>query len=39
MLLRGCPEPATFEERRVREQLKALLKATTAQQAKSSASR
>jgi hypothetical protein len=27
MLLRGCPEVATSEERRVREQLKALLKA------------
>jgi hypothetical protein len=30
MLLRGCPEPATSEERRVRQQLKALLEATTA---------
>jgi hypothetical protein len=38
MLLRGCPEPATSEERRVRQQLKALLKAAAAQQAKSSAS-
>jgi hypothetical protein len=28
MLLRGCPEPATSEERRVRQQLKALLEAT-----------
>jgi hypothetical protein len=39
MLLRGCPEPATSEERRMREQLKALLEAATAQQAESSASR
>jgi hypothetical protein len=39
MLLRGCPEPATSEERRVREQLKALPEAAVAQQAKSSASR
>jgi hypothetical protein len=38
MLLRGCPEPATFEERWVREQLKALLEAIAAQQAKSLAS-
>jgi hypothetical protein len=38
MLLHGCPEPATSEERRVREQLKALLKAVAAQQAESSAS-
>jgi hypothetical protein len=28
MLLRGCPEAATPEERRVRQQLKALLEAT-----------
>jgi hypothetical protein len=28
MLLRGCPEPATSEERRVHQQLKALLEAT-----------
>jgi hypothetical protein len=39
MLLRGCPEPATSEERRVREQLKVLLEAAAAQQAESSASR
>jgi hypothetical protein len=39
MLLRGCPEPATSEERRVRQQLKALLEAVAAQQAESSASR
>jgi hypothetical protein len=39
MLLRGCPEAATSEERRVREQLKALLEAAAAQQAESSASR
>jgi hypothetical protein len=38
MLLRGCPEPATSEERRVREQLKALLEAAAAQQVESSAS-
>jgi hypothetical protein len=30
MLPRGCPEPATFEERRVREQMKALLEAAAA---------
>jgi hypothetical protein len=39
MLLHGCPEPATSKERRVRQQLKALLKAAAAQQAESSASR
>jgi hypothetical protein len=39
MLLRGCPEPATSEERRVRQQLKALLEAAAAQQAESSTSR
>jgi hypothetical protein len=39
MLLRGCPEAATFKERRVRQQLKALLEAAVAQQAESSASR
>jgi hypothetical protein len=39
MLLRGCPEPATSEKRRVREQLKALLEAAAAQQAESSTSR
>jgi hypothetical protein len=39
MLLRGCPEVATSEERRVRQQLKALLEATAAQQAESSALR
>jgi hypothetical protein len=38
MLLRGCSEPATSEERRVRQQLKALLEVTAAQQAESSAS-
>jgi hypothetical protein len=37
MLLRGCPEAATSKERRVRQQLKALLEAAT-QQAESSAS-
>jgi hypothetical protein len=39
MLLRGCPEAATSEERRVRHQLKALLEETAAQQAECSASR
>jgi hypothetical protein len=39
MLLRGCPEPVTPEEWRVREQLKTLLEAAVAQQAESSASR
>jgi hypothetical protein len=40
MLLRGYPEVATSEERRVRQQLKALLEAAAAaQQAESSASR
>jgi hypothetical protein len=39
MLLRGCPEPATFEERRVRAQLKALLETAAAQQVENSASR
>jgi hypothetical protein len=39
MLLRGFPEPATSEERRVREQLKAPLEAATTHQAESSASR
>jgi hypothetical protein len=33
MLLCGCPEPATSEERRAREQLKAPLEAVAAQQA------
>jgi hypothetical protein len=37
-LLRGCPEPAT-EERWVHQQVKALLEAAAAQQAKNSASR
>jgi hypothetical protein len=37
--MRGCPELATSEERRVRQQLKALLEAAAAQQAESSASR
>jgi hypothetical protein len=31
MLLRGCLEPVTSEERRVRQQLKALLEAAAAQ--------
>jgi hypothetical protein len=39
MLLRGCLEVATFEERRVHQQLKALLEAAAAQQAESSTSR
>jgi hypothetical protein len=39
MLLRGCPEVATSEERRVPQQLKVLLEAAAAQQAESSASR
>jgi hypothetical protein len=39
MLLRGCLEPATSDERRVRQQLKALLEAAAAEQAESSASR
>jgi hypothetical protein len=39
MLLRGCPEAATFKEQRVRQQLKELLEAAAAQQAESSASR
>jgi hypothetical protein len=39
MLLRDCPEPATSEERRVRQQLKALLEAAAAQQAEGSATR
>jgi hypothetical protein len=39
MLLRSCPEPATSEERRVRQQLKTLLESAVAQQAESSASR
>jgi hypothetical protein len=38
MLLRGCSEAVTSEERRVRQQLKALLEAAAAQQAESSAS-
>jgi hypothetical protein len=38
MLLRGCPEAATSEERRVRQQLKVLLEAAAVQQAGSSAS-
>jgi hypothetical protein len=38
MLLHGCPEAATSEERRVRQQLKALLKAAAAQQVERSAS-
>jgi hypothetical protein len=37
MLPRGCLEAATSEERRVRQQLKALLEAVAAQQAESSA--
>jgi hypothetical protein len=39
MPLRGCPEAATFEERRVHQQLKALLEAVAVQQAESSVSR
>jgi hypothetical protein len=39
MLLRGCPEVVTSEERQVRQQLKILLKAAAAQQAESSTSR
>jgi hypothetical protein len=39
MLLRGCSEVATSDERRVRQQLKALLEAAVAQQAESSVSR
>jgi hypothetical protein len=39
MLLRDCPEAATSEERRVRQQVKVLLEAVTAKQAESSASR
>jgi hypothetical protein len=35
MLLRGCPKAATSEERRVRQQLKVLLKAAVAQQEES----
>jgi hypothetical protein len=38
MLMRGCPEVATSEERRVRQQLKALLETAVAQQAESSVS-
>jgi hypothetical protein len=38
MLLRGCLKAATSEERRVHQQLKALLEAAAAQQAESSAS-
>jgi hypothetical protein len=39
MFLRGCPEPTTSEEQRVRQQLKALLEAVAAQQAESSSRR
>jgi hypothetical protein len=39
MLLRGFPEAVTSEERRMCQQLKALLEAATTQQAESSASR
>jgi hypothetical protein len=39
MMLRGCPEPTTSEERWVHQQLKALLEAAAAQQVESSASR
>jgi hypothetical protein len=39
MLLRGCPEPTISQERRVREQLKALLETAAAQQVENSASR
>jgi hypothetical protein len=38
MLLRSCPEPATSEERHVRQQLKTLLEAAAMQQAESSVS-
>jgi hypothetical protein len=39
MLQHGCPEAATFEERRVHQQLKVLLEAAAVQQAESLASR
>jgi hypothetical protein len=39
MLLHKCPEAATFEERRVHQQLKVLFEMMGAQQAESSASR
>jgi hypothetical protein len=39
MLLCGCPDAATSEERRVRQQLKVLLEAAAAQQEESSPSR
>jgi hypothetical protein len=39
MLLRGCPKPATSEERWVCQQLKVLLEDAATQQAESSASR
>jgi hypothetical protein len=39
MLLHSCPEPATSEERQVRQQLKTLLEAAAAQQAESPTSR
>jgi hypothetical protein len=39
MLLRGCPEAVTSEERRVCQQLKALLEVAATQQQESSASR
>jgi hypothetical protein len=38
MLLRGCPEAVTSEERRVRQQLKVMLEVAAVQQAESSAS-
>jgi hypothetical protein len=38
ILLHGCPEAATSKERRVRQQLKALLEVVVAQQVESSAS-
>jgi hypothetical protein len=37
MMLCGCPEAATSEERRAHQQLKVLLEATTTQQAERSA--
>jgi hypothetical protein len=39
MLLHGCPQAETSEERQVRQQLKVLLEVAAAQQVESSASR
>jgi hypothetical protein len=39
MLLRGCPEPSTPEERRMHQQLKTLLETAAAQEVESSTSR